>query len=176
MRTTDKYVFFWSGIYSQWHFADMYVKVVENYMEIFAIEQFNCCEQYMMYKKATLFYDYDAALEIMKAKRPVDQKSLGSTVKNFNQIEWNENKERIVYEGNMYKFAQHPEIAKELIATGDRIIVEASPSDTIWGIGLHYDNKDVEDETKWKGLNLLGKALMRVRTDIQNLELVKRYK
>jgi ribA/ribD-fused uncharacterized protein len=76
----------------------------------------------------------------------------------------------------MYKFAQHPEIAKELIATGDRIIVEASPSDTIWGIGLHYDNKDVEDETKWKGLNLLGKALMRVRTDIQNLELVKRYK
>lgn len=135
----------------------------------------------MMHQKALLFGDEKVALEILKASHPRGVKALGRKVKNFDDKKWNENRERIVYEGNIYKFTnaiteqgfQKGTSAKNnlppidgslkemLLATGDREIVEASPFDAIWGIGFKAADAEAAKES-W-GLNLLGKELMRVR-------------
>lgn len=123
---------------------------------------------YMMYHKAILFKDPTVALTILKAHHPREVKNLGRKVKNFNQDTWVKHREDIVTKGTLLKFTKpvNDEGLKEkLLATGDQDIVEASPYDRIWGIGFtekHAD--DVRDD--W-GLNLLGKAIMVVRTQLR---------
>ena len=82
-------------------------------------------------------------------------------------------RERIVYDGNFAKFIQNPELFNILMSTGEKILVEASPVDTIWGIGLSEDNPDALIPDKWKGQNLLGKVLAQLRDDLKNI-IVKR--
>lgn len=154
MVTTDKFVFFWDGIYSQWHFGQM---IIDN-------KHYNCCEQYMMEQKALLFGDKETAKKIMKTQLPGEQKSLGRSVKNFDRNIWDQHCMSIVIKGNYAKFSQDGVLKKQLLHTGNRIIVEASPYDKIWGIGMLENDPGIEDPTNWKGLNLLGNAIMTVRS------------
>ncbi|OUM58393.1 hypothetical protein PIROE2DRAFT_67755 [Piromyces sp. E2] len=125
--------------------------------------EYNCAEQYMMSEKAKLFEDEETFQLILKETSQKRIKELGRLVKNFNEKKWNENKTKIVVKGNLLKFSQNEDLKKFLIGTGNKILVEASPYDRIWGIGLKEDNPMVNDPIKWKGLNLLGFSLMEVR-------------
>ena len=156
MKITENYVFFWDGIYSQWHQASMEIDGIK----------YNCCEQYMMHQKALLFSDYDTAERIMNSRSPRDQKQLGRQVQSFNKGIWDSACVRIVYKGNYAKFTQNEELKQELLATTDRILVEASPYDNIWGIGLGENEPGVEDPINWKGLNLLGWSITMVKKQL----------
>jgi ribA/ribD-fused uncharacterized protein len=154
--TTDKFIFFWGGTYSQWCPSPFTIDGVE----------YNCTEQYMMAKKALLFKDNDAFLKIMSTRHPNEQKAHGRKVKGFDKDKWEAICHDVVYEANLAKFTQNPEMKAELIASGDREIVEASPEDKIWGIGMHETHPDILDKSKWKGTNWLGIAIMKVRKTI----------
>lgn len=151
--TTDKYIFFWGGTFSQWAWSPFEIDGVE----------YNCGEQYMMAKKALLFGDYDALREIMLEDEPSTQKAIGKTVKGFDKTKWEKHCRKIVYDGNYAKFTQNPKMEKELMASGQLEIVEASPTDAIWGIGMGVNHPNILDRTKWKGTNWLGIAIMEVR-------------
>eukprot|EP01089_Gocevia_fonbrunei_P023363 TRINITY_DN981_c0_g1_i1.p1 TRINITY_DN981_c0_g1~~TRINITY_DN981_c0_g1_i1.p1 ORF type:complete len:178 (-),score=31.46 TRINITY_DN981_c0_g1_i1:54-587(-) len=155
---TDKFVFFWKGWPSQWYSAKFSVDG-DNYV---------CAEQYMMAEKARLFKDEDTREKILAKASPKAHKALGRSVKNFDQTVWEENAVKIVAQGNRYKFNQHPELKQKLLNTGDRILVEASPLDKIWGIGLAADDPRALNQKKWLGKNWLGEALMTVRKDFKN--------
>lgn len=156
MRITDKFVFFWNGIYSQWYPCNFTINNIT----------YNCAEQYMMHQKALLFNDSINASLILLSDSPKEQKAIGRTIKNFNIEIWNKYCLSVVYKGTLEKFRQNNNMKIELLATIDRIIVEASPVDNIWGIGLAEDNLNCEDPSKWKGLNLLGNCLMLVRNQL----------
>ena len=139
--------------FSQWY--DVYFEVDG--------EQYHTTEQYMMASKARLFGDEDTRSEIMNSYSPAEYKKLGRKVKGFDATIWDEKKLDIVVEGNKAKFGQNQDLKEFLLATDNAILVEASPYDKIWGIGLDREaalNGSVED---WDGENLLGCALMEVR-------------
>jgi len=123
--------------------------------------QYNCCEQYMMYKKSLLFNDEKIALQILKETEPKKIKKLGRMIKNFNEDIWNENKELLVEMGNYLKFSQNKILRDQLLQTGVSELVEASPYDKIWGIGISC--KDAINGKPRNGQNLLGIQLMKVR-------------
>lgn len=143
---------FWStqdeyGCFSNWFRANI---VIDG-------KTFSCCEQYMMYEKAKLFKDEETANKIDSfALGPREIKALGRQVKNFDPIIWDKVKETIVGTAVLAKFIQYPDLWKKLDSTGDNTIVEASPYDTIWGIGLST-SAAIQDEANWRGTNLLGK-------------------
>lgn len=160
------YEFFWSGPFSQWYPCTFDVDGIK----------YNCAEQYMMAEKARLFGDEDILQEIMKVKHPRDHKSLGRKIKGFDNDVWESKRESIVYDGNFHKFSQNPKLKKLLLDTAPSIMVEASPFDKIWGIGLEEFHPDAMVESKWKGLNLLGYILTDLRNDFINLnEILQGY-
>jgi len=120
-------------------------------------------EHFMMAEKARLFNDHETLAEILAAKSPAVAKKLGRKVANFNDVAWLDARWDIVVRGKMAKFSQHPDLKSFLLQTGDSVIVEASPFDKIWGIGMAATHANAENPTKWDGLNLLGFALMEVR-------------
>jgi ribA/ribD-fused uncharacterized protein len=156
MRITDKYVFFWDGIYSQWYQSPMTIDGIT----------YVTAEQYMMHQKALLFGDTEIAEEVMVTKHPADQKKLGRRIKNFDKNEWDKVNLQIVYKGNYAKYTQNEELKQLLVNTGDRLIVESSPEDRIWGIGLHENDPNVDNPLTWKGQNLLGWAITLVKQEI----------
>ena len=155
-----EFEFFWqsSSPFSQWYLADYTINGTT----------FSCCEQGMMYAKAKLFGDEDAARQILLSRSPKDVKVLGRLVKNFKQAVWEANRERIVYEGNMAKFSQNALLCERLLRTGSKTLVEASPYDRIWGIGMRASDPRANDPSKWNGLNLLGSILTRVKNDLRS--------
>ncbi|MFT5686940.1 MAG: ribA/ribD-fused uncharacterized protein [Myxococcota bacterium] len=156
--TTNQFVFFWKPptIFGQWTWSEFVVDGVE----------YTCTEQFMMAEKARLFGDAEIRQQILDTESPRSHKSLGRKVRGFSDKRWKKNREEIVYQGNLAKFSQNPDMLQQLLETGDRILVEASPLDRIWGIGLRGDDPRASDRKQWQGLNLLGKALMRVRRDL----------
>ena len=120
-------------------------------------------EHYMMVGKARLFGDEATAGRILATPDPERVKALGRRVAGFDEQVWRAHRFDIVVAGGTAKFGQHPELRRFLTGTGDRVLVEASPVDRIWGIGLTATDPDAADPARWKGLNLLGFALMRVR-------------
>jgi ribA/ribD-fused uncharacterized protein len=124
-------------------------------------------EHFMMAEKARLFGDQVTRAEILKADGPKAAKQLGRRVKNFDEARWRERRFQSVVEGNLAKFGQNRELGSFLIGTGDKVLVEASPLDRIWGIGLGANDERATDPTQWRGLNLLGFALMEVRTRLR---------
>ena len=154
---TAAFVFFWSGWPSQWHRCRFVVDGVP----------YNCAEQFMMAEKAALFGDFAAQAKILAATNPREQKALGRTVRGFDAATWAESCREIVYTGNVHKFTQNGEFRRLLLATGDRRLVEASPDDAVWGIGLPVDDPRAHDVRQWQGTNWLGEALDRVREDIR---------
>jgi hypothetical protein len=155
MITTDTHVYFWNGLYSNWdncHFEDFLTG-----------ERFKNSEQAFMWYKADTFGDRDIRTAIQRTSNPKEVKELGRQVKNFNEEVWNNVRfDKMVYV-NELKFTQNPYYGQTLKNTGNRILVEASPYDKIWGVGLLETDPLILDEKNWTGLNLLGKALMEVR-------------
>jgi len=117
----------------------------------------------MMAEKARLFRDAESETRIVQAPNPGAAKRLGRGVRGFVQEVWTRERWRIAVEGNLGKFSQNPELSRFLLSTGRRVLVEASPVDRIWGIGLAVENERVENPEQWPGQNLLGFALMEVR-------------
>lgn len=124
---------------------------------------FDTAEHYMMWGKAVLFDDRKTAERILAAGHPKLAKDLGQQVRNFDQATWNAHRSEIVVTGNTHKFRQHDDMRTFLLGTGDHVLVEASPLDRIWGIGLREDDPRAQDPAQWAGLNLLGFALGDVR-------------
>jgi ribA/ribD-fused uncharacterized protein len=122
----------------------------------------------MMAKKAQTFDDKETYDLIMAAKEPKEQKKLGRSVKNFNETEWNKVADRIVYDANLLKFTQNNDLYNMLVKTNDKLIVECSPYDSIWGNGLNITDTLKTNIDLWPGTNRLGKAIMRVRETLQN--------
>lgn len=142
---------------SQWYPSDF----------VYHEEQYCCAEQFMMACKAELFGDLAIKEQILLSQYPKQIKELGRQVSNFRQDLWDQYKYAVVLMGNWLKFSQNPELASFLLATKDRLLVEASPVDQIYGVGLAADHKDITNPKKWRGLNLLGFALMEVRDELK---------
>lgn len=155
-----QYVFFYNGYLSNW--ADT------PFVDLSTGTSYNCSEQYMMTKKAILFNDLDTAKLILTKKSPGEQKALGRQVKNFNKEVWDTHARQIVYEGCYYKFTQNHGAYDYLMSTKGHYLVEASPYDTIWGVGLGGYDKEIEDPKNWKGTNWLGQVLTQLREDFEN--------
>jgi hypothetical protein len=124
----------------------------------------------MMAEKAVLFGDEETRAEVLRAPNPGAAKALGRKVRGFDEAAWARQRFSTVVRANEAKFAQNPELGRYLRQTGDRILVEASPVDRIWGIGLAADDEKVSDPNSWRGLNLLGFALMRVRESLGRVQ------
>lgn len=161
-----KYLFFWGhqkknvitkSCFSQWYCSPFTVDG----------KKFATAEHYMMYGKAALFSDLDAMEKALNAKEPGEVKAIGRAVKGFNQSIWDENKFALVIAANRAKFSCNDDLKHFLLNTGDRVIVEASPIDRIWGIGLAEGDDDALNPNLWKGENLLGFALMYVRHELK---------
>ncbi len=133
-------------------------------------ETYKTAEHFMMAEKARLFQALEIRDEIIACEHPAAAKKLGRKVKGFDADIWDEHKYAIVKEANMLKFSQHDALKDFLVNTGSRILVEASPVDNIWGIGLAQDDPKAQNPHLWQGENLLGFALMEVRDQlIKNL-------
>ncbi|WP_205650587.1 NADAR family protein [Actinoplanes solisilvae] len=167
-RKRVKYLFFWghqperdgsagTGCLSQWWPSPFTADGHE----------FATAEHYMMWRKAVLFDDDTMAARILEAPHPKVAKTLGGRVERFEQTVWNEHRYGIVVAGNRAKFGQHDELRAYLLTTGDRVLVEASPMDRVWGIGLGRDDPAAANPRRWRGTNLLGFALMDVREELQ---------
>ncbi|AEH08976.1 MULTISPECIES: NADAR family protein [Protofrankia] len=125
-------------------------------------------EHFMMERKARLFGDLVAARGVLATSDPAAAKKHGRQVRGFDETVWNEHCFDIVVQGNAAKFSQHPSLRNYLFGTGDRILVEASPLDRVWGIGLAADDNRAHRPSAWPGRNLLGFALMRVRAMLRD--------
>jgi len=155
MDLTQKRIYFWGGIFSQWamaKFTDPDVNIT-----------FNCAEQAMMYRKAMVFNDEDAMKAVLAEKDPRGQKAIGRTIRGYDDTIWNAEKFGIVKRNNLLKFTQNPAWKELLIYTDGYELVESSPEDKIWGVGLGENDPDILDKTKWRGENLLGKAIVEAR-------------
>lgn len=128
---------------------------------------FGTAEHYMMWRKAVLFDDREVAGQILAARQPSQAKALGRQVHGFDGQIWQEHRFQIVVAGSVAKFGQHPQLAGYLLGTGDRVLVEASPVDRVWGIGLAAADERANRPAQWRGLNLLGFALMRARAQLR---------
>jgi ribA/ribD-fused uncharacterized protein len=165
---TYKYLFFWGhqpsrdrsvtkSCLSQWWESTFYVDGVA----------YPTAEHYMMAEKARLFKDRSIADLILQATTAKQVKALGRQVSGFDEALWQNHRNEIVVTGNYQKFTQNTALRDFLLTTGDRVLVEASPVDKIWGIGLAEDHPDAGNPSRWVGLNLLGFALMNVRDRIR---------
>ena len=157
----EKFTFFWSGPFSQWHKSNFTVDGV----------LYNCAEQYMMASKARLFNDEQTLALIMKEKSPKEQKRLGRIVKGFNKEEWEVVARNFVYRGNVAKFSQNPSLLAELYNTQGTTLVEASPYDSVWGIALSEEDPRCKDRKTWLGKNWLGETITKVRNDLLKKEI-----
>lgn len=156
----EQFTFFWQNFLSQWASSDFVINEIE----------YNCAEQYMMAEKARLFNDQKTLDMIMESSDPSEQKSLGRLVEDFDDKIWSEDDENgrprcwnIVWCGNMAKFSQSESHLIKLFETKGTTLVEASPYDLRWGVGLKRSNPLINNRSNWLGLNWLGEVLTSVR-------------
>lgn len=159
-----KYLLFWGhqperdggvgkGCLSQWWEARFEVEGIS----------YPSAEHYMMAEKARLFDDEIALERILRAGHPGEAKKIGRAVRRFDPEVWDRSCSEIVVRGNVAKFGQNPALRSFLSGTRSRVLVEASPRDRIWGIGMAASNPKSLDPRLWRGRNLLGFALMEAR-------------
>jgi ribA/ribD-fused uncharacterized protein len=165
---TPRYLFFWGHrpgkggavgkeTFSQWFCAPFTIDHV----------RYPSAEHFMMAEKARLFGDEGTRQHILNAASPEQAKALGRQVAGFNDARWEAARFDIVVQANRAKFMQNEPLGAFLLSTGNRILVEASPVDRIWGIGLAADDPRASQPDQWRGLNLLGFALMVVRSEME---------
>lgn len=155
----EDFTFFYGGIYSQWAMFGFFD---------FENKYYNCAEQFMMCQKAEMFGDYQAYNEIMATDMPNEQKAIGRRIKDFDKEEWEEDALAYVTAGNYLKFTQSEYLYQELKNSGNSVLVEASPTDVVWGVGLGEFDPLVLNPDNWRGKNWLGIAIMRVRERLFN--------
>lgn len=129
--------------------------------------RFVSSEQAFMHGKARLFGDEESASRILATKTSWMARELGSKVRGFDEATWKRHRFEIAVAANLPKFANNPALRDYLLSTGDSILVEASPTDRVWGNGLDEFDRHARDPRRWPGLNLLGFALMEVRSRIR---------
>lgn len=159
MKVTNEFVFFWGkeDVFSNFYYSPFKHQGI----------LFKWSEQAVMYRKAKLFGADKIAEQILKAQTPKACKDLGRSREiQFDELVWYENREHIYKEVLLDKFNSSKSIKEKLIQTMGKTLVEASPYDKIWGIGLSADHPHAEIPSKWKGLNLLGNVLMEVRAEL----------
>ncbi len=156
---TATMVLFWQppAVFGQWTDSEFVIDGIS----------YRCAEQFMMAEKARLFGDEAIRAQILASPSPRDQKALGRRVANFDSAVWEQACMDIVVRGNLAKFGQNPAMLVALLATGDKLLVEASPLDKIWGVGLRADDPRIHDRANWLGQNRLGEALMRARAELR---------
>lgn len=161
---SPQYVYFWSSFVnvdgsisetclSQWYAAGFAMDGIA----------YRTAEHYMMAEKARLFGDDAALARILRSRFPAEVKRFGREISTFDDTLWQQKRFDIVVMGNLAKFSQNPALREYLLATHDAVIVEASPADAVWGIGLAEEHPYIVQPRLWPGLNLLGFALMEVR-------------
>ena len=164
-----KFLYFWGhqpskdgsitkACFSQWWIASFEIDGI----------CYQTAEHWMMAAKARLFNDTVALEKILTATTAPEAKKLGREVNNFDAEKWDAEKYALVVKGNLHKFSSNPDLRSFLLNTADRVLVEASPVDNIWGIGLAADDPKAANPHNWKGENLLGYALMEVRELLYN--------
>ncbi|MEV7991641.1 NADAR family protein [Streptomyces sp. NPDC086077] len=129
--------------------------------------EYATAEHWMMAGKARLFEDAEGERRVLAAGHPAEAKKAGRLVRGFDGGVWERERFGIVAEGSFHKFAAHADLREFLLGTGQRVLVEASPVDPVWGIGLTADDEAATDPERWPGLNLLGFALMAARERLQ---------
>lgn len=156
-RVTDTHVYFWGDpTLSNWGPAEF--KYKNNH--------FWNSEQAFMWEKAICFSDFETAKEILKTKNPREAKDLGRLVKNYDEKIWETKRFDAMFNVCLAKFSQNKPRLETLLSTGNKTIVEASPYDKVWGVGIHWTDDEILDENNWKGQNLLGRVLMKVREQL----------
>ena len=156
MQKDEAFTYFWQGPFSQWHFSNFEIDGVV----------YNTAEQWMMAEKARLFADDKTLALIIKSTNPKEQKALGRKVASFNAVEWERHAQNIVKKGSFAKFTQNPRLIKLLEVTAGTTLVEASPFDRIWGIGLSEKDPRAQMRDTWAGQNLLGQILTELRLEL----------
>lgn len=126
-------------------------------------------EQFMMASKARLFGDLEVLEEILREPSPAKQKALGRKVRRFEAPVWERHRFDVVAFGSAAKFSADPALRAHLLSTGDELLVEASPRDRIWGVGLGRENPAIHTPSRWRGRNLLGFALVHAREVLRGL-------
>ncbi len=166
--TLPKYLFFWghrphpSGrhVLSQWFERDFTDPATGGRV-------YRSAEHYMMAGKARLFGNAETEELILASGHPDEAKRLGRRVRGFDEEIWAGHRFELVVRGNTAKFGGDPELREYLLGTGGRVLVEASPLDRVWGVGLTADDERAADPARWEGLNLLGFALMEARARLR---------
>jgi ribA/ribD-fused uncharacterized protein len=153
----DGFALFWGEWPSQWTHSPFTLDK----------KRYNCAEQWMIILRARLFKDDRALKMIMSTTNPADQKRWGREVQGFDANRWSSVCYNIVVRGSLEKYRQNEDLCEKLLATGNLTMVEASPKDKIWGIGLDKNHKDATKPGRWLGKNLLGKALDQARAQIR---------
>lgn len=156
MTDAERFTFFLDGPFSQW-FDSPFTVDGQVYL---------CAEQFMMAEKARLFADAGMLSAILAAPHPSEHKELGRRVSGFDDAVWKAEARRIVHRGNLAKFSQNPELRGRLAATRGTTLVEASPFDRLWGIGLLASDPRALSRATWRGANWLGEVLTRVREEL----------
>ena len=172
---SQDFVFFWGhhekgdkitkACFSQWY---------PSYFVIDGI-RYNCAEQYMMAEKARVFKDEVTREKILQATEPDVIKKLGRKVHNFDAGIWNVESYKVVVRGNLAKFGQNENLKAVLLSTEKKVLIEASPYDKIWGIGMKLTEAVKTNPHNWKGTNKLGFALMEVRDELNKNKLLMKY-
>jgi ribA/ribD-fused uncharacterized protein len=157
----EKFTFFWKqtdeyGFLSQWYLAPIIIDGV----------QYNCNEQYMMAEKARLFNDQETLEKIMAVTSPREQKKLGRLVKGFDKKIWEGKARDVIYKGNHAKLSQNPDLLEKLRPTIGTTLVEASPTDITWGIGVAEDDPKAKLRVTWPGTNWLGEMITKIRDEL----------
>ena len=126
-------------------------------------------EHWMMAGKARLFGDTEAERRVLAADHPSVAKKEGRLVRGFDEAAWERERFGIVVEGSVHKFGTDDALRSFLLGTGERVLVEASPVDRVWGIGLAATDEGALDPERWRGPNLLGFALMEARDRLRGV-------
>jgi ribA/ribD-fused uncharacterized protein len=161
-----KFLFFWGHKQAQGEVSATCLSQWYDSPFVVDGERFLTAEHFMMAAKAKLFDDLKTRAEVLAAPNPGAAKALGRKVQGFDESTWVQNRFELVCRANEEKFSQNPHLGRFLAQTGERVLVEASPVDRIWGIGLPADDDSAQNPNLWRGLNLLGFALMHVRRQI----------
>lgn len=148
-----------NGYLSNWYLSDFTVKGIK----------YSSMEQYMMYQKAVVFGDSEAAQSILAATDVGKIKALGRSVQNYDEHIWNGLRQIIVCKGLLEKFRQNDALKAMLLATKPHILAECAVQDRIWGIGLSMKDEKRFDINEWRGQNLLGFSLMFVREELDDI-------
>lgn len=165
MRTVQGMTLFWrtAEVFSNWNLGSFTVEG----------RTFNCAEQFMMFTKAMLFSDIQAADRIMTEPNPRKQKALGRQIQGYVDAVWQSQAEDLMFPGLFAKFTQDPDRKTAILATDNTLLVEASPDDVVWGIGLEESDPRCLDPKEWLGQNKLGRVLTRVRDAIKADEIAR---